>query len=398
MEKIEKIVRQKLSSYRKDYRDKLDFNLKLLGSFIEKPITYDHVFDRFEDLDRILGKLVEIAVPIEEDQFLKELEPIEDAKSMLSRAYVAGLDTSYRRNPEKFIYPFLYVSTAYFVTGPALEKPLTGIKSAFYFLDEVYDPSLTDIQIRLRMERYIKENEAKVVRLIVSQVKETPEKKIIIFDEAFSPFFLSGAHRDLLKLHNQVLNEKFQTLISNGFTPVAVYETLNHSFSKFLILNYYCKPKGKKCESCTGTYCEKYSVPDKFLIEVFILKSGKKEFCRTCLLHFLSNLRRDYVSSEDMEIIGFYLSLRKGEIVRVEFPRAILKRRDAVEFIHKIIVTSSIQGAGYPYVLNKTHEMARKRADEMKRRIELLISDVAERIYPYGVFTAKQLAKRRRGV
>ena len=39
MEKIEKIVRQKLSSYRKDYKDKLDFNLKLLGAFIEKPIS-----------------------------------------------------------------------------------------------------------------------------------------------------------------------------------------------------------------------------------------------------------------------------------------------------------------------------------------------------------------------
>ena len=220
----------------------------------------------------------------------------------------------------------------------------------------------------------------------------------MIFDEAFSPFFLSGAHRDLLKLHNQVLNERFQMLINNGFIPVAVYETLNRSFSKFLILNYYCKPKGKKCESCIDTYCDKYSIPDKFLVNAFIAKSEKKEFCRTCLLHFLSNLRRNYTPSEDMEIIGFYLSLKKGEIVRIEFPKVILKNKSVVEFIHKIVVVSSIQGAGYPYVLNKTHEMARKRADEMRRRIELLISDVAKKIYPYGVFTAKQLAKRRRGV
>ncbi|RLG59472.1 hypothetical protein DRN86_04175, partial [Candidatus Geothermarchaeota archaeon] len=156
-----------------------------------------------------------------------------------------------------------------------------------------------------------------------------------------------------------------------------------------------------KCEKCSDRTCLTYSIPDKSLISFYLSKLGLNGGYRTQVMKFVSEARQRLAKNEGEEILGFYLSLNEREVVRVEFPSGVLKKRnwgDKLNKIHLALLATVMQGSGYPYVLNKTHELARRRADEMKRRIELMISEIAGKIYPYETFTAKQLAKRRRGV
>lgn len=394
---IEEKIRDKLSKYNSSLRLRVKESLTLLNNYFSMSYANDFIEEAFNCIDSTLLEFFkELAKPVEGEAYGVESLDREEAIKVISEVGVGGLDSSYRRNPDKFLYPFLYITTSSIVTGGNL-KPKVVTRSSFYFLDEVFYPDRSELERRIQLEEYVRENELNVLREIVDELSSRGSINVVFFDESFSPFYLVGASKELIKLHNRYLNEKIKTCLRRNVVPVALFETLSRSFSK--TLKYLdCFDRGADCRGCSSKSCLERALPDKVLLDHYLSRVLKLPYWRSLTLRFISNPSIEFSEDYGESIVGLYLKLYGGGVVRVELPKSILSREGLIREVHRVIVAASIQGSGYPYVLNKAHELARRRADEAKKRIELMISRISGKIYPYETFTAKSLAKRRRGV
>lgn len=321
---------------------------------------------RFVDLTSILNeksKLIrmfrELAFPLECDfhpplSFSSTSSLNENwADDVLKGKLVIGVDTS-EITPTPHISPlFLLVNIGYqaiFYGEKILH--LHGSTPYFYALKEI----MRDVnwgQFRaipawlLEVKRL--EDECRVVEGLLGSFPNV-DVSFVFFDESFSVNYLTARSRDFRRRVVESLVGMHNRLRELNVIPIGIFYTRSRAFTFMIIRAVLCE--SESCSDCIdrgdNLRCRELSVIRDSILFDRALNTG----WRSPLFEVKNRVTEE---NPDLKVLGFYVKIGSGNVLRVEFPDWCC---DYVDEIHSLVLAQAIIGKGYPYVLERAHEEA----------------------------------------
>jgi len=321
---------------------------------------------RFIDLNSLLNersRLIrmfrEIALPLEFDFHpplnFSPKSPLDEswADNALKNTLVIGVDTS-EITPTPHVSPlFLLINIGYqaIFYGDKLTY-LHGSTPYFYASKEI----MTDIGVGrfkhvpswlLEVKRL--EDECKVVEELLKSFLKV-DVSFVFFDESFSVNYLTARSREFRRRVVESLVTMHRKLRDLNAIPIGIFYTRSRAFTFMTIRSVLCA--SKNCSDCinqsANLRCRELStIRDSILFDK-VLNVG----WRSPLFDVKNRVTEEF---PDLKVLGFYVKIGSGNILRVEFPDWC---RDYVDDIHRVVFAQSIIGRGYPYILERAHEEA----------------------------------------
>lgn len=226
--------------------------------------------------------------------------------------------------------------------------------------------ALVDLASEREARLRAKEFEYSVAREVFSD--ECGLAKVVLYDESFNlKYTLSWDMESRGKMVN-LLKNHLDYMVKTGVVPVAVFYTRSSDLYRF-----YEAYRGEKP-------IIDVAVQDKFALNRY-LSEGE----RTSLF----KVRSKVIEPFGLELYAFYLKT-SGGVVRVEFPAQVY---DKVDLIHKVVLSQSILGDGYPIALQRAHEWAVLTYVDR----EVIEEEIARFLgfpYPDMLYSSKRASKR----
>lgn len=319
---------------------------------------------RFVDLSVLLNEKLqlirmfrEIVFPLERDSYppsnwSPNVSLDENwADEALKNTLIIGVDTS-EIKPTPHVSPlFLLVNIGYqaIFFGDELTHS-HGSMPYFYASKEI----LTDIgryryvpSWLLEVKRL--EDECRVVQELL---KSLPQRDFsyVFFDESFSVNYLTARSKEFRSKVVEALVKMHENLRRLNAVPIGIFYTRSRAFTFTIIKSILCA--SKNCLDCikrsSDLRCRELSTMRDSVLFDKALDTG----WRSPLFDVKNKVIEDF---SDLKVLGFYVKIGSGNMLRVEFPDWC---RDHVDGIHKVVLAQSIVGRGYPYILERAHEEA----------------------------------------
>lgn len=270
-------------------------------------------------------------------------------------------------------YSVLSFDSSSFSSGPHLYVDLLIINVGYWYYNYANHIGGSNNKARIfgripegvRIRIKIKEFELEVISEILSMLGG--RKKFLFMDESLNALYtLSWAIREREKMID-LIKQILEVAKGNGYVPLGIFYTSATDIIKTL--------------SALDMVHVDVEIRDRVIMDRFL-----EPLSRSPVFRVYSRA----LENSGLNIDAVYIKPNEGNIIRVEFPSEF---RSNINDIHLVVLAQSVLGGGYPYALQKAHEMAVITSNER----EIILSEICRRLSipePQYIYSKKQYYKR----
>ena len=346
-------IKKALDEYsRENYKEKIEKLEKIFESL--NPVTQIN----FSNID--IGSALFPCETVKRYPVPSRITSISDIVNYFSKENIAigALDSSFYNAGPHIMVPLTVVSVGCWCYNYSSE-----VCKSIFIADakvETYDQA--------KLQFYVKEIEMKAVRECLTKILDG-KHKFILFDESFSLAYTLSWAKTIREEYARKVKEIIDFCISNDIIPVGLFYTRAMDIIR-----------GIKLEAKEDS--DIFPISDRRFMNYYLENAGDRS--PTFIVYSKA------IYDIGLHVRAFYLKLSENNVIRVEFPECYINKKD---LIHLVVYGQAILGGGYPFALQRVHEIAALKKEDRKI-IEDTIAEYLKKPNIEYILSRKVFSKR----